>query len=137
MTLTLSPRHIAVVLLVIAGYLIGEQDGGQIFGPKIEPANRHVLILEETSKRHSLPPSQLSVITGGTSHKILEEFAPQRWRVLDKDAPLAAVEDIWKTLAQVESSELPRIIVGDGKTNEASPLPKDPDSLREFLKGYE
>lgn len=138
MTLTLSPRHIVVVLLLVAAYLVGQRDGGgQIFGPKIDPANRHVLILEETSKRYSLPPSQLSVITGGTSHKVLEKFAPQRWRVLDKDASLAAVEDIWKTLAQVESSDLPRIVVGDGTTNEAAPLPKDPESLRGFLEKYE
>lgn len=137
MTLTLTPRHMIVVLLLIAGYFVGQQDGGQIFGPKIDKDDRHVLILEETSKRYSLPPSQLAVITGGASHKYLEEFAPQRWRVLDKDASLTAVEDIWKTLAEVDSSEIPRIIVGDGDTNEAAPLPQSPDELREFLSKYE
>lgn len=105
-----------------------------------------VLILEETSNRQSLPPSQVSVLTSGEIRGYLNTKCAKNaagspeYRVLDIDNNVSALEKHWQdavdSYKKLPSKTLPWLIVSDGKTGYQGPLPVTVDETMTLLKKY-
>lgn len=106
-----------------------------------------VLILEETSNRQSLPPSQVSVLTSGEIRSYLNSKCAKNaaglpeYRVLDVDNSVANLDKHWQDAVNAYKNSttdksLPWLIVSDGKTGYQGKLPLTVDETLTLLKKY-
>ncbi len=106
-----------------------------------------VLIVEDRSKRSSLPPAQLSVLFDKSVRDYLDaktvmgaDAKTHEWRIWDRGDDPTNVGGVWpaalKRANDKASGNYPWLIISDGKTGYEGPLPKDVDTTLNLLKTY-
>lgn len=98
----------------------------------------HVLIVEESDERGTLPASQVSIFTSTDLRKWLTESKAQ-WRIFDQNVPQEQLADVWKSgLKKVSESglQLPVVLVSNGSKGTIEKLPKSVADLTALLEKY-
>lgn len=100
-----------------------------------------ILIVEESSQRHTLPASQVAIFTSAAiteyaNAKCAKIEGVPEFRVYDPDVPLTSESETWKEAMAVARTSLPWLICSDGKRGYSGPLPKTVDETLAILKRY-
>ncbi len=101
--------------------------------PPISVDKLTVVIVEETEKRQSLPPSQLSAITSQVWRDYVSEQQGQ-WRVLDPDTDISQEKEWVKKSMAINRGSVPWLIVATPTRGYSGPLPHNLDALMEIIK---
>ena len=110
--------------------------------PIPEPGFR-VLILYETSEYEKLDPLHKAVISGLEVRQYLdktcvkEEDGGEGYRIYDKDQDVSGDYKVWRDAMERRPSEIPWVIISNGKTGYEGKLPLGPAKFIELCKKYE
>ncbi len=103
--------------------------------PLISGDGMHVLIVEETNERNTLPASQVAIFTAAPVRKWLVEHNAQA-RFFDKDQDVQFEAQNWQDAMKIKRDSLPWLVVSNGKNNFTGPLPKSVDETISLLEKY-
>ena len=117
-------------------------------GPTPDPApiptaGFRFLIVEETAERSKLPADQREII-GSTVLRLALNAACAKgpdgkspeWRIIDKDAPMAAESKVWQDAMARPRKSLPWLIVSNGTTGFEGPLPATVNEVLAIVEKY-
>lgn len=100
-----------------------------------------VLVVEETEERQNLPQDQLNALMSTTwreycdQHCVKVDNVPE-YRVFDQNQDMEHESDIWKAAMARPRTQLPWIIVSNGKTGVEKPYPANLDEKMALLRQY-
>lgn len=95
-----------------------------------------VLIVEETSARKDLPPSQLAILTSTKLRGWLKEHNGEL-KTWDQDVDAKYADESWKSALSMPRESLPWIYISNGKSGFTGPLPKSVDETVALLEKYQ
>lgn len=111
--------------------------------PPIPGDSNRVLIVYESSQLSSLPPAQSVLMSSANVRDYLRKkcsLGPDgktpEFRIWDKDVDASNVSQVWKDAMAMPRTAVPWIVVSNGKTGFAGPLPADEATLLTLLKKY-
>lgn len=110
--------------------------------PIPEPGFR-VLIVYETGEATTLPTSQQAIIYGQQVRQYLnntcikESDGTAAYRIYDKDIDASGDLQVWRNAMQRRPTEIPWLIISNGKTGYEGPLPKTVEEFLSLCKKYE
>lgn len=94
-------------------------------------------------KGATLPAGQADAVSAGDVRAYLNAHCPagsdgtKSWRIWWNTTDASKEDLIWQNAKKLaDGKALPYIIVSNGKTGEAGPLPKDKDGLMALLQKY-
>lgn len=133
-------KRIAMLMIACGLYL---QFGGSIGGGSapIAEAGFRVLIVYEDGDLHKMPSKQVQAMKSGAVLDYLEarcvvEGSRKAYRIWDQNISTANVGKIWQDAMALPRASLPWVIVSNGRTGFAGPLPADESSLLALLSKY-
>lgn len=115
-------------------------DGGDDVTPPAV-SGLHVLIVEETAERASLPPSQVAIFTSIPLREwydanCAKEGGQVAYRCFDQHDKLAKETQVWRDLRDKVTLDPPAYLVVNGKRAEQGKLPQDPESFQAVLEKF-
>ena len=121
-------KKIAVLVILVCLYVIvtGGSGGLPIIDPP-DPApipvpGLHVLIVEETANRGSLPLDQLAILQS-TQIRDHVRAAGGNYRQFDEDQQMDEAPQVWQDAMKLPRDSVPWWIVSNGETGVSEPLP--------------
>lgn len=111
--------------------------------PPIPVAGFRTLIVYETSELSKLPAKQAAILYAKSIRDYLQSKAvmgpdgkTKEWRMYDKDVDVSAESKIWQDAMKLPRTQVPWIVISDGKTGFSGPLPADVTSTLALLKKF-
>lgn len=101
----------------------------------IPESGLHVLIVYESGDLSKLPSKQVAILTATALRSYVADRHGE-FRAFDKDADLANVDPKWRKAMERKRSQLPWLIVSNGKTGFEGPLPSSVGDMMDLLKRY-
>jgi hypothetical protein len=102
-----------------------------------------VLMVYESADLTKLPPDQLNVLYSQKVRDYLNTHAAKgpdgktpEWRIWDANVPTGAEAKVWQDAMAQKRDKLPWLIVSNGKTGFAGPLPPNTDAMLRLLQQY-
>lgn len=109
----------------------------------IPAAGFRCLIVYESAELGKMPDAQKNVLYAKSVRDYLNskcvmgaDGKTKEWRIWDKDTDASAESQIWQDALKRPRSQVPWIIVSDGKTGYEGPLPASVDETLALLKKY-
>lgn len=118
-------------------------------GPTPDPApipvaGLRVLIVEETGERSKLPANQALILGSTVIRSWLNSACAKgadgktpEYRIFDKDVSLAAESKVWQDAMARPRTQVPWLIISNGKTGYEGALPATVDETLALLKKFE
>lgn len=137
---------VVVLALALAGY-IGWKEGwiplpGPTPGPDPIPApipaeGLRVGIIYESADKARYTPKQLAVMASAELREYMRAKTVE-YRIIDKDTPITD-SPLWKAVLDRPRTDLPWLVISNGKTGFEGPLPKDmtPEQAKALIAKYE
>ena len=137
---------VVVLALALAGY-IGWKEGwipapGPTPGPAPIPApipaeGLRVGIIYESADKARYTPKQLAVMASAELREYMRAKTVE-YRIIDKDTPITD-SPLWKAVLDRPRTDLPWLVISNGKTGFEGPLPKDmtPEQAKALIAKYE
>lgn len=102
-----------------------------------------VMIVEDASKRTTLPAGQQNIITGRNFRDYLNsktalgtDGKTHEWWILDKGTDTSDLDKRWQDAFIRTRASHPWIVISNGKTGYEGPLPATPDDAMNLVKKY-
>lgn len=95
-----------------------------------------VVIIEESSERGTLPPTQAMIFSSTKVLGWLESNAPKKYRIWDKDVDINTVPEEFKDALRLPRTKLPWIVITNGTTGASVPLPNTAAETVSLLEKY-
>lgn len=95
----------------------------------------HILIIEETAERHTMPPEQQAILASVKLREAVQAAGGQM-RIFDDDTDLSGVESVWRDLMAVERDGLPWLLVVNGRRGVSRELPGTVDEVVAIVEQY-
>lgn len=133
-------KKIAVLVILVCVYVVVGGSGGIPIIDPPDPApipvpGLHVLIVEETANRGSLPLDQLAILQ---STQIREHVraAGGLYRQFDEDQQMDEAPQVWQDAMKLPRDSVPWWIVSDGKTGVSAALPATLEEAMATIRGF-
>jgi len=112
-----------------------EPDPTPVPDAPIDAPGMHILVVFETAPTDAeqMTPAQANMLNSVTTREYLTSIAPGNWRLLDKDTYYSDSENIWGKAIKRPRTEIPWLIISNGKTGYEGPLPKTFDELKALI----
>lgn len=104
--------------------------------PPIPVSSLHVLIIEETNDRGTLPAAQAQIFTSTKVLGWLRTNAPEHWRIWDADQKPELAPAEFQEALKLPRQGLPWIVISNGTTGFSGPLPTNEMDTLSLLQKY-
>jgi hypothetical protein len=96
----------------------------------------HVLIIEETNNRGTLPAAQAQIFTSTKVLGWLRTNAPAHWRIWDADVDASKAPTEFQDAIKLPRTGLPWVVISNGTTGFSGPLPANETDTLSLLEKY-